>query len=415
MGRQLQHKQDPTRTPHRHPEVSSQSAEPSHALAFSPAHLIHLQRTIGNQATRRLLPRQPGVQPSIQRQTDFGLATSQNVGGFTDKVQAFQQDAANQNKSFLDLAHFAVNTVNDELQMIGVPRVPLNETEDASSLAHFSAASWEMAVNKRLFTASAGPVKVKQLTKHQLGELAHGVYHEARHAEQQFKVAQYLAGKGKSETDIAYELRIPVTIARQAKAKPRTYISPEIESLADFADEATGGKPGNSKGKNAVAAHNEELIQIEAWHQEMPLKDLIYDYSFKIRGALEVIVEEAARRKSGNWNTARLLPAVNVLKNDVIPQFDREIQRVSAQANRSQMLTHLRELRQSCANVVTFVEQQTSRQTLIPELDLIPPNARVIRADLNVAQKHILTEADAYEQGNKVDAALKAKSPRRRQ
>lgn len=134
MGRQLQHKQDPTRTPHRHPEVSSQSAEPSHALAFSPANLIHLQRTIGNQATRRLLRRQPTVQPSIQRQTDFGLATSQNVSGFTDKVQVFQQDTANQNKSFLDLAHFAVNTVNDELKVIGVPRVPLNDKDDASSL-----------------------------------------------------------------------------------------------------------------------------------------------------------------------------------------------------------------------------------------------------------------------------------------
>lgn len=280
-----------------------------------------------------------------------------------------------------------------------------------------------MAVNKKLFTGRAGPLKVRQLTKPQISELAHGIYHEARHAEQQFKVAQYLAGQEKSDIDIAYEMRIPLPIAKQAKAKPLRGISPMWEEINIFLNEeletALGDDPKDiakrtQDFRKKVAENNQMIRQVEAWHQEMPLNELIYDHYYKIRGALATITQEAEKRKRGNWDTTKLLPAVNVLKNDVIPQFEREIQRVSAQANRSEMLTHLTDFKKSCVDIVTFVEQQVNSQSLILEFEMISLNAQVIRANLEVAQKHILTEADAYEQGNKVEAAFKAKSGRRR-
>jgi hypothetical protein len=374
---------------------------------------LQLQRTVGNHATRQLLQAQPKAPASIQRQTDFGLATSQNVNSFVSQVQPFKDDPVNQTKSFEALALHACQVVNGELLKLGVPEVKYStEAISAGSAAEFRYWHWKMIVNSAVYQGRSGPLKIGQLKQKQVSELVGSVYHEARHAEQHFKVGQYLAGKGKSETLIMLEAEIPSEIAKRAKAKPMAYITPEIESFAEFANEATGGKSGGSQGKSQIAAHNEEVKQIQAWHEEDDLNDLIYDRNGKIRDNLAVISAETARRRKGPWDVSKLEPAYNVLKNDIVPQFDREITRVSAQPNRTQMVTKLKELKSGFLDIFKYIaEQQASAKPDRNVLDLIQLNTELIDVRLNLAYVDLLTEEDAFTQGRKVGAALKPKAP----
>lgn len=367
-------------------------------------------------------PRQT-TQTSIQRQEDFGLATSQNVSGYAAKWEAYKNDKANQKRSYEDLARYAVSVFNDELQTMDIPIVknvvfkPIN-----SAAANFRAWDWEMAVNSSNYTGKAGPLTIGQLTKQQAADLVESIYHEARHAEQHYRVAQFLAGQGKSEAEIVRKISIPENVAKQAHAKPLAAIGAVDEAMGIYVGEIIESLIGDDPKdiskrtqdyRKKVAENNQEVQQVQDWSLERPLGDLIYDYNYKIRGALFTIQAEAKKRKGGSWDTSKLQPAVESLKKDVIPQFDTEIKRVSSQKNRSQvagfppMVNMLVDLRHSLAQLLDLIKEQTNSQALIPAFDLLETDIRIIPALLSAAYFQLLTEADAYGQADKVRAAMK--------
>jgi hypothetical protein len=107
-----------------------------------------------------------------------------------------------------------VREVNVQLILAEVPSV----TSDPQPLApdiygQFNYPSWAIQVNQALL---ASPT----LTQPQAAELADTIYHEARHAEQWFRMAQLLAGQGKSSAQIVAQMRIPARIALLAFASP---------------------------------------------------------------------------------------------------------------------------------------------------------------------------------------------------
>jgi hypothetical protein len=371
-----------------------------------------------------LLPIRPRqtTQTSIQRQEDFGLATSQNVSGYVAKWEAYKNDKANQKRSYEDLARYAFGVFNDELQAMGIPIVKKIEFKPINSAANFGAQAWEMAVNSSEYTGRAGPLTIGQLTKRQTTDLVKGIYHEARHAEQHYREAQFLAGQGKSEAEIARELSIPENIAKQAHANPLAAIGPADEATGIYVGEIIESLIGDDPKdiskrtqdyRKEVAEHNQEVQQVQDWFQEEPLADLIYDYSFKIRGALSTIQTEAQKRESGSWDTSKLQPAVESLRRDVIPQFDAEITRVSSQTNRSQvagfppMVNQLVDLRHALAELLDLIQEQTNSQALIPAFEMLEMDIRIIPTLLHAAYFQLLTEADAYGQADKVSAAMK--------
>src|SRR5262249_51412199 len=135
-------------------------------------------------------PRQT-AQASIQRQANFGLATSQNVSGYATKAKAYTSDKANQSKSVEDLASYLVSVSNDEFQTMGIPPIPKPKFKPIPSAANF--VGWEMNVNSTGLRGKFGPLTIGQLTKPQMIELVGTIYHEARHGEQRYRIAQFLA------------------------------------------------------------------------------------------------------------------------------------------------------------------------------------------------------------------------------
>jgi hypothetical protein len=106
-----------------------------------------------------------------------------------------------------------VRLVNVHLEAAKVPPVGLAPEENGNNAGSFSFRTWTMNVGLQ---ALAGD----QLTRDEAAEIVDTIYHEARHAEQWFRMAQLRAGQGRTAAQIASELEIEIRIARLACAAP---------------------------------------------------------------------------------------------------------------------------------------------------------------------------------------------------
>jgi hypothetical protein len=108
-----------------------------------------------------------------------------------------------------------VETVNRRLTAAGVPTVTAVLYAGASpqESGAFDFPTWTMQLNQLLFDQSG-------LAQTDAADLANTVYHEARHTEQWFMMARYLAGQGYSAAGISQAMGIPARIGRDAKNAP---------------------------------------------------------------------------------------------------------------------------------------------------------------------------------------------------
>lgn len=109
-----------------------------------------------------------------------------------------------------------ISTVNDQLAGVGIDPVRgvFDESISGQIAGQFQRSRWQIGLNKRLFarqrmTADAAPA------------MATTVYHEARHAEQHYRMAQVLAGQqGAKAAAIAKKIDIPLRVVESAMKKP---------------------------------------------------------------------------------------------------------------------------------------------------------------------------------------------------
>ncbi len=106
-----------------------------------------------------------------------------------------------------------VELVNVPLAAHDVPPVTEAFDDDPNNAGSFDFPTWRMLAGKTpLSAASLDTAAAKELTD--------TIYHEARHTEQWYRMAQLRAGQGLSAAGIASELGIPANIAVLAKADP---------------------------------------------------------------------------------------------------------------------------------------------------------------------------------------------------
>jgi hypothetical protein len=99
---------------------------------------------------------------------------------------------------------------NQLLAKFGVPEVNVADW-GAGETASFMRGSWTMSIGE-------GLLEKKEVNVEAFARLAGSIYHEARHAEQTFRVARKLAAEGESIDSIASKLRIPKDRAAAAVA-----------------------------------------------------------------------------------------------------------------------------------------------------------------------------------------------------
>lgn len=219
--------------------------------SLQSSELLNLQRSIGNRAVANLLGRStaqhttspqagsgtiqrtPDVQrtpvPSVSRvangpavvqrdHLDTGLGKQKSVERYTGKVKARFSGAKNpmgSQKEWSTLNDTArqdklLKYVNNELKTSNVPKLKGMVQDPTAAQPSFDFRTWTIKVVGQ-FDRTDAPY---------LRWLAYTVYHEARHAEQYFRIARKLAGEGEDATQIAASTYMPLDIAQLAVKRP---------------------------------------------------------------------------------------------------------------------------------------------------------------------------------------------------
>jgi hypothetical protein len=203
------------------------SADPSGEFgASTKAAVIAFQRAsrcdddgiVGNQTWASL---RGETAPEGIRNQPFGDTRAQDTGlARSEAVTEFVNDTYGTTYSSMSAADRAVALItaaNEQLEAAGVPPIRLTPTWDAtgSTWATFHFPGWSMNLNPTNFD----PNYYDTLTADQQNDVASTVYHEARHAEQWFRMARERAGLGATQANLE-GLSYPADIALLALANP---------------------------------------------------------------------------------------------------------------------------------------------------------------------------------------------------
>jgi len=173
--------------------------------------MAQLQNAIGNRAVGQVLARRPAARP---RQT--GLRRDEAMARFARKAVLFWL-----NNPGAELHHFATflgAAANTELGALGMPdvRFRVSASGAGTAAAVFDAENWAVYVNPDTFTHRGDEVRtLGDLTEDEAAIIALTVYHEARHAEQHFRMGRLLAAQGEDPGT-----RLEETAAAAAAADP---------------------------------------------------------------------------------------------------------------------------------------------------------------------------------------------------
>jgi Domain of unknown function (DUF4157) len=199
-----------------------------HLLAHELAHVVQQAPAVSTQKSERILQCAPDKDADVSKRSggsvgphqgqDFGLQESAQVLKFAVYAVSFLRNAPD--KSPKDLVEFLVQVANNELTALGVPTVNNYELTKLRDLeaAKFIAKEWKLEVD--LESTLKRPVKsVGNMSFSEAANLAATIYHEFRHAEQTFRIAQLLSQKEHktaSQIAAANSLEVPITIAKKA-------------------------------------------------------------------------------------------------------------------------------------------------------------------------------------------------------
>jgi hypothetical protein len=138
---------------------------------------------------------------------------------------------------------------NARLKDAGVAQCKINvKAFGGGTNGQFDFTTWTIDINEKL-------VKQDEVTDDELSDVADTMYHEARHAEQWFRIARWLAGtKKKKAAEIAAEMAIPDDIAKKAVAAGLKESGKVAKKLM---------------GKDAIAEEKKMLAEAEAWHKNI--------------------------------------------------------------------------------------------------------------------------------------------------
>lgn len=147
------------------------------------------------------------------RAMDTGLATDESVSEYVDDTYGVVYSSMSADARAEALIHAA----NEQLVSAGVPALKLPPDWEATgdTWATFRFRKWTLNLNK----ANFDPTHYDTLTPDEQNDVAGTVYHEARHAEQWFRMARERAGLGATQEDLE-RLGHPADIAAAAKADP---------------------------------------------------------------------------------------------------------------------------------------------------------------------------------------------------
>ena len=146
-----------------------------------------------------------------------------------------------------------VKTLLDN-EKVPTPKVDLGDTGKAAGV--FSGRSWTITFDQTTFSAAS-------IDDDTARDVSGTVYHEARHAEQQHKMARMLATRGNSAAQIHAKMRVPTKIADDAFGNPLPR-GIEFATAAQQFDSEFGAGKAHFEQAEAAAPSNAELQAAKA-------------------------------------------------------------------------------------------------------------------------------------------------------
>lgn len=212
------------------------AAPPETAVQFAR----RLQSSLGNAAAARVLAREtptatvPAPAPAPAAATKAG----ETGIGAPPAVARFVAVAKGVEKEWTTLgtgdkrAQKLGDAANEELKKAGVEPCTV-KVEAMDSAGAFGFRTWTLRIGKNAFEkATVGLAE--------LADAADTIYHEARHAEQWFRMARLRAGAGKTAAEIATELELPPSVAKAAEGKPLTGTGTEVTEATAWYESVYG-------------------------------------------------------------------------------------------------------------------------------------------------------------------------------
>lgn len=174
-----------------------------------------------------------------------GIASQESSSQYVDEAYGIQNSCM----SAEDRVNALTEAANRQLEAQGVP--PLTPSLEAGSgnLGQLNFQNWSLGASQEAYA----PEVAESVTPEQAADAANTIYHEARHGEQWYRMAQLQAGLGKSPEEIAEEMQIPLAVAQSAAANP-ILESNEAEHEAEKWHESVYG---------ANSTHREEVLNNE--------------------------------------------------------------------------------------------------------------------------------------------------------
>ena len=115
-----------------------------------------------------------------------------------------------------DRANDVVAHVNEQLRGAGIPDVSWHFDSSKGVNAEFDFQTWQMALGSTPYEMDVADNATPEQQEWQVSS----VYHEARHAEQWFRMARERIGLGATPEQAAQVMSIPLTIAQWAAQDP---------------------------------------------------------------------------------------------------------------------------------------------------------------------------------------------------
>jgi hypothetical protein len=347
--------------------------------ASLPATILNLQRTAGNRAVGRILARQP-VAKTAPKARQIGLRNEAVLQRFTNKAAAFI--ARNRDGRLIEFAIYLGAAINVELDELGIPDVRVVTSKvDIPASGQFFADSWTMVINSKHFSYH-GAKTMGELTPGEAAIIAGTILHEARHAEQHFRIARLEAAEGKD---------------------------PGARWLDEDAAKAAAASPLDLSARNAA-----EVKEAKAWRTNVYGADAVYrqvvtlwqedlrDWAHRLADATNENAEDLRQRLGGllsGW--AKPDHAIDVIRKHLPSARARRANQVIADVTR--ITTEYARVEAAFARVPAGADAAALKPLAEATKELF---RAVIAAYMNQP-----VEADAHAAGNATFAAYPGTTP----
>jgi hypothetical protein len=171
-----------------------------------------------------------------------------------------------------DRANAVVAHVNEQLTAVGVPNVGWHFDSSKGVNAAFDFQTWNMALGDTPYHMDVAD----NATPEQQAWQVSSVYHEARHAEQWFRMARERIGLGATAEQAAHAMHIPIEIAQWAALNPITQCDASQYEAEEWYQSVYGsGAPHRATTLHDVQGHYQDYRNLPEEHDAWATGDSV--------------------------------------------------------------------------------------------------------------------------------------------